>query len=156
PDDTPPDKVVSDMTPRELLREIASARSDRDRLLGVYRSRFARLEIHKRFGVPFASFLFAMLALPLGISRVRSGKGAAFALCLGIIVVYWLIFTVGVEQAGEARLPVVVGVWAADVVILVWTVIAYARMGRIGGDGWWPRARRAVVRWGPRLVAFRK
>ncbi len=155
PDETPPDKVVSDMTPRELVREVTAAASEPDRLLREYRKRFARLEIHKRLALPFASFLFALLALPLGISRVRSGKGAAFAVCLGIVVLYWLIFTVGAEQAGEGRIPVVPGIWGADLVILVWTAIAYARMGRIGGDRW-PRLRDAVVRGLPRLLAFRK
>src|SRR5262249_43149614 len=80
--------------------------------------------------LPFASMVFALLALPLGVTRVRSGKGAGFALSLGIILAYWMVFTVGLDQARDGRLPVGVGIWAANALVLIWMIVSYLRMRR--------------------------
>jgi lipopolysaccharide export system permease protein len=137
-DDTAPDKTVADMSPRELVREVGGARADPDKLLRGFRLRAVSAEIHKRLALPFASFLFALLALPLGMTRVRSGKGAGFALSLGIVLLYWVVFMTGQEQASDGRIPVVAGIWAANALIAVWTVVAYLRLGALSGrSGKW-------------------
>jgi len=124
----PPDKTVADMSVGELWREILASIQEPDLLLRGYRVRMARAEAHRRLALPFASLLFALLAYPLGVSRVRSGKGAGFAMSLGIVLGYWLLYSVGLEQAREGRIPIILGVWGANIAIAVWTVISYARM----------------------------
>jgi LPS export ABC transporter permease LptF/LPS export ABC transporter permease LptG len=126
--DQRPDKVVSDMTPKELWREFHRAQEDAASPLRGYRLRSAAAEAHRRLALPFASLVFALLALPLGVSRVRSGKGAGFALSLGIVLAYWMVFTVGLEQAREGRVPVAIGVWSANVLVLLWVIVAYLLM----------------------------
>jgi LPS export ABC transporter permease LptF/LPS export ABC transporter permease LptG len=126
--DQRPDKVVTDMSPKELWREFRAARSDAASPLRGYRLRSAAAEAHRRLALPFASLVFALLALPLGVSRVRSGKGAGFALSLGIVLAYWMVFTVGLEQAREGRVPVALGVWSANILVLIWVIVAYVLM----------------------------
>jgi LPS export ABC transporter permease LptG/LPS export ABC transporter permease LptF len=126
--DQRPDKVVTDMTPKELWREFRAARADVESPLRGYRVRSAAAEAHRRLALPFASLVFALLALPLGVSRARSGKGAGFALSLGIVLAYWMVFTVGLEQAREGRVPVAVGVWSGNVLVLAWAIVAYVLM----------------------------
>jgi LPS export ABC transporter permease LptF/LPS export ABC transporter permease LptG len=135
--DQRPDKVVSDMTPKELLREYRAARVDLESPLRAYRLRAAEAEAYRRLALPFASLAFALLALPLGVSRVRSGKGAGFALSLGIVLAYWLVFTVGLEQARDGRVPVAVGVWGANILVLIWVIVSYALMRSPSRTPWW-------------------
>ncbi len=126
--DERPGKTVSDMTPAELWRERRAARGEPDTLLRGYRLRSVQAEAHRRVALPFASLLFAILALPLGVSRVRSGKGAGFALSLGIVLGYWLVFTAGMEQARGGRIPVAFGIWAANLIVSAAAVASYVFM----------------------------
>jgi LPS export ABC transporter permease LptG/LPS export ABC transporter permease LptF len=142
----PPQKAVLDYSPPELVAEIVSAREQLERIqeeaarLGdggvnrVYvaerKLRSARLELHRRVALPMACFFLALLALPLGVTRARSGKGAGFAVSIAVIIVYWIVFTFATNQAALGRLPVIVGVWSANALILVWALIALWRMRR--------------------------
>lgn len=123
-----PDKTVSDMTPTELWSEYRTARDEPESPLRGYRLRSAQAEAHRRLALPFASLVFALLALPLGVSRVRSGKGAGFALSMGIVLAYWMIFTVGLDQAREGRVPVALGIWAANIILVAWVIVLYVLM----------------------------
>ena len=130
PTGAPVDKTVADMTPAELAREWTASENETDKLLKPYRMRAVRGQVHLRLALPFASFLFALLALPLGMTRVRSGKGAGFAWSFVVVLLYWLIFTVGTQQAREGRVPIVVGYWAANATIAVWALVAYVSLRR--------------------------
>lgn len=145
-----PGKTVSDMTPAELWREREAAHDEPDALLRGYRLRSVLAETHRRLALPFASLLFALLALPLGTSRVRSGKGAGFAISLGIVLGYWIVFTAGMEQAREGRLPVAVGIWSANLIVAAATLVAYFLMRAPSRTPPWillvQRASRAVAR----------
>lgn len=123
-----PDRIVTDMNLRGLRSEYVAARVESNPTLRAHRLRSALSEAHRRFALPFASLIFALLALPLGVSRVRSGKGAGFALSLGLVLAYWLMFTVGLGQARLGHIPVALGIWGANAVILSWTIILYSRM----------------------------
>jgi LPS export ABC transporter permease LptG len=148
--DVRPDRVVSDMTPSDLWREYHTALEQPVGLLRTYRVRSAIVEAHRRLALPFASLVFALLALPLGVSRVRSGKGAGFALSLGIVLAYWLIFTAGSDQARDGRVPAIVGIWGANILVSGWTLFAYVRMRSRSSSPFWAgflrRGRRRITR----------
>ena len=146
-------KTVLDMGPQELLEELETVRAIEEPLLRELRVRAVMREIHARLALPAAAFLFAMLAVPMGISRVRSGKGAGFALASVVIVVYWLVYTFGRDQADSGKIPVALGVWAANGVILVWILVAYWRLRRRSGAGPLVLLRRAGVVSAKALVA---
>jgi LPS export ABC transporter permease LptG/LPS export ABC transporter permease LptF len=148
------DKTVADMTPADLRVELATARAQPESLIKGYRVRAATAEVHRRLALPFASFVFALLALPLGVTRVRSGKGAGFALSLGIVLAYWMVFTVGLEQARDGRVPVALGIWGANLLVVIWMVVAYLRMRHHERGSWW-RPMIGAVRRGLSHAAFR-
>jgi LPS export ABC transporter permease LptG len=132
-----PDKTVADMTPSELWREYRTATKSPDTPLRGFRIRSVLAEANRRLALPVASLIFALLSLPLGVSRVRSGKGAGFALSLGIVLVYWMIFTTGLEQAKDGRIPVALGIWAANITVFIWMVVAYVSMRRASRTPRW-------------------
>ena len=49
------------------------------------------MEIHKKFSIPVACFVFALLGLALGASNRKDGKLASFVLGIGVIFVYYVI-----------------------------------------------------------------
>ena len=127
---SPRRKTLLDMDLPELIQESRVAREQPEPLMREVRLRSVWRELHARFALPLASLLFAVLSLPLGITRVRSGKGAGFALASMVIVIYWIVFTFARDQGARGRIPVSFGVWAANGVILLWIVFAFWRMRR--------------------------
>ena len=122
-------RAPSDMSAGELLAEVRASRDEPDPIIRPIRERSARLEANARLALPFACLFFSLLAGPLGMTRVRSGKGAGFALSIGIIVGYWLIYTTLQKQALEGRIPIAPALWAANLAVALLTLLAYSGIG---------------------------
>jgi lipopolysaccharide export system permease protein len=58
-----------------------------------------RLEFYKKFSIPFGSFAFIFLAVPLGLFAKKSGQAVGFILGILISVVYWA-FLLGGQNMG--------------------------------------------------------
>ncbi|MCP5108563.1 MAG: YjgP/YjgQ family permease, partial [bacterium] len=83
------------------------------------------VEYHRKFALPFACLAMGFLALSLGISTKKGGKVSGFIISLGIIFVYYSIITASQNMVMKKLLPPAVGVWAADVFLLISGIIAY-------------------------------
>jgi lipopolysaccharide export system permease protein len=76
---------------QNFLREYqltASLKSDR--ILSIW-----QLEFYKKFSIPFGSFCFIFLAVPLGLMAKKSGQTVGFILGIIISVVYWALLLGG-------------------------------------------------------------
>lgn len=155
-----PQKTVQDLTLEELLAEIALAESEnlklRDldansgrTLISDYRVTMAKIEFHRRFAIPLASIVFAILALPLGLTTARSGKGAGFAISVIVILVYRVVFVSATKAAATGNLPPWAGAWMSNAVILLWALVALWRMrstvGHGSGEGRFGRTARSAL-----------
>lgn len=119
-----------DMNYAELMDEFRDAKKTKSPTMREIRLRMARIELHMRIALPFTCLLFAMISVPLGITRARTGKGAGFALALGIIAVYYLVFMFARQQATIGNLPAVLGPWSGVLAILPWFVHGLRRLRR--------------------------
>lgn len=128
-----PRKFVQQMPLRELLREIRRIEDEREPLIREIRRRYAWVELHQRIALPLACLLFALLALPLGVGRGRSGRAAGFALSLAVVLVYWVAFTTMRDQSWFGNLPPGIGVWSGNIAVAAWAAIAYVRFRKTGG-----------------------
>jgi LPS export ABC transporter permease LptF/LPS export ABC transporter permease LptG len=102
-----------EMTIQELVdhgRELtAQGQPDRARQYWV--------ELHKKFAIPLACFVFGLLGLGLSLGGKKEARSAAFGLSIAVIFIYYVLIRLG-EQAGDAgRLPVIVAVWGANVIL---------------------------------------
>jgi LPS export ABC transporter permease LptG len=174
----PPDKVVSDMSTAELFREYREAKrvqQDRiqelvakgrdpanrqERFLVDNRVNVTTVELSARIALPMSSLFFVLLALPLGITRARSGKGAGFAVSLIVILVYWGTYTFFRDQSLIGKLPAWLGPWIANFVLVPWAAFAIWRMRRPRDSSSGPVAWAIVWsirtgRWIRRMITFR-
>jgi LPS export ABC transporter permease LptG/LPS export ABC transporter permease LptF len=131
---TPPTPSIQNIAFTELFGELREARAMKEKALRDYRTRATRVEIHQRLALPFAAFVFALLGMPLGMTRARSGKGASFALSIAVTLVYWIAFTSARDQALQGRFPVFLGVWSGNIITAAWAAWAFYRMGRRASD----------------------
>ncbi len=106
-------KNYDEMTIRELLIEskaYAAAHADTTPIF---------MEVHRRFSLPMASFVFGLVGAPLGIQRERSSSSIGFGISVVIIFIYYAIMTF-LEALGKGHvLPPVVAVWLPNLIALV-------------------------------------
>lgn len=89
------------MTIRELLltkKAYAAAHADTTPIM---------MEVHRRFSLPMASFVFAIVGAPLGVQKQRSSSSIGFGLSVVIIFLYYAIMTFleALEKATSCRPP---------------------------------------------------
>ena len=93
------------------------------------------IELHKRFAYPAACLVLMLIGIPLGISSRRGGKSTGFVVTIALVFIYYFLSSTGIALAREGKLPVFVGVWAANILFAVSGLILLRRMGTGGGMG---------------------
>ena len=83
----------------------------------------AKVELSKKFAIPFACLLFGILGAPLGIHSSRAGKAGSFATSIMVIILYYmgLIFAQNMGKSGEVE-PYS-SIWVPN--IIIFCVIIY-------------------------------
>ena len=83
----------------------------------------AKVELSKKFAIPFTCLLFGLLGAPLGIYSSRGGKSGSFATSIGVIFLYYvgLIFMQNMGKSGE--IDPYLSVWLPN--IIIFGVIVY-------------------------------
>jgi len=80
-----------------------------------------RAELHWRLGLPLATLLLALLAVPLSRSRPRQGRFARLFAGAVLYLVYMNLLALGRSWLGHGQLPGWAGLWWAHVpVLLLW------------------------------------
>ncbi|MCH8025063.1 MAG: LptF/LptG family permease, partial [Candidatus Marinimicrobia bacterium] len=90
-------------------------------LLRSYRRGINRykVEIYKKFAIPFACIAFIIVGAPIGIRARRGGFAVASALSLGFFVIYWALLIAGEELADRALVPPFLAMWAANILLTI-------------------------------------
>ncbi len=79
--------------------------------------RFAQVEYHKKFSIPFACFALGLIGIPLGLMVKRSGKMIGFGIGLAVIVIYYLLLQAGQTAGIDEVLPPMFAMWLPNIVI---------------------------------------
>ena len=83
----------------------------------------AKVELSKKFAIPFTCLLFGLLGAPLGIHSSRGGKSGSFATSIMVILLYYmgLIFAQNMGKSGQVE-PYS-SIWVPNIIVLF--VIVY-------------------------------
>ena len=92
--------------------------------------REARVELNQRFAFPFACFAFALIAVPIGAQPRRGGRAAGTLLSVLIIAGYYLLFIIGAGLARQGVVSPFVGMWAANIILVLSGLALLPRMER--------------------------
>ncbi len=100
---------------------------EKDLALGVLRARIAELrgdphgrapyqiEWHKRYALPIAALVFALVAFPLAIRSHRGGRSIALAGSLAILLAYYVLMTSLEGMALRVRIAPWLAIWTPNV-----------------------------------------
>jgi LPS export ABC transporter permease LptG/LPS export ABC transporter permease LptF len=100
-------------------------------------AREVRVELNKRVAIPAAAVVFALVGFPLGIRNRRGGKGFGLTASVALVVVYYVLLNNGELLATGGKIPVAVGMWLPNLVLLLVaaTLFRRASRGMAGGGG---------------------
>ena len=102
------DKPEKDLGYRELSGKIAELRAD------PYARAPYIVERHKRFALPLAALVFALVGFPLAVRSHRGGRSIALVGTLGILVSYYLIMTTLEGMALRGVIPAWLAIWTPN------------------------------------------
>jgi len=123
------DSTIISLDPESVFPSTGPARGDRELFIEDLAVRAAELraqgesphnqiiEIHKKFSVPIACFVFAVLGLALGASNRKDGKLAAFVLGIAVIFAYYILMYGGIALTKGFWIPSWMAMWLPNVIL---------------------------------------
>ncbi|GAC1665904.1 MAG: hypothetical protein NVS9B4_21560 [Candidatus Acidiferrum sp.] len=99
--------------------------------------RDARVELQRRFAFPFACFVFALVAVPVGAQPRRGGRAAGSLIAILMIAAYYLLFIFGAGMAREGVISPFFGIWAANILLGLGGALLLPRMEQFRGENRW-------------------
>ena len=91
------------------------------------------IELHKRFAYPAACLVLMLIGIPLGLSSRRGGKSAGFVVTIALVFIYYFLSLIGGTLAREGKVPVFVGIWAANILFAFFGLLLLRQMAVGGG-----------------------
>jgi lipopolysaccharide export LptBFGC system permease protein LptF len=88
------------------------------------------VEIHKKYSIPAACIVFIFIGAPLGIIARRGTFGVAATVSLGFFVLYWASLIAGEKYADRGLLSPWLGMWMANIVLIIIGLYLTYRIGR--------------------------
>ena len=76
----------------------------------LMKARYYEIEFHRRFALPAACLVLAMVGIPLGLSARKGGKSTGFVLTILLVFVYYFFSLIGVSLARQGKMPPWLGV----------------------------------------------
>ena len=100
-----------EMSLSEMLRSLKMSGMQKQELNEI------KIEYHKKFAIPFASFVFGLIGIPLGIRKIRGGKSYGFTISLIVILAYYLLMLMAETLAKNSMLIPLFAMWLPNAVL---------------------------------------
>ena len=119
--------------PNEVIpAQVESARlrlSDAIHSINLY-----EVEIHKKFALAAACFVFVLLGAPIALRFPRGGVGVTIGVSLIVFALYYVGLIAGETLARRGWMPPFLAMWGANILFTLFALILLARMGRESGS----------------------
>ncbi len=76
-----------------------------------------RVEIHKKFSIPFACLVFVLIGAPLGMAARRGGVGLGVGISIGFFLFYWACLEGGENLADRLLVAPWLAMWGPNILI---------------------------------------
>ena len=128
---------ASELTTSTLLRQIRSAKDPAQQ-------RQYLIELHRRFALPTACIVLALVGIPLGLSAKKGGKSTGIVLTIVLVFLYYFMSLFGVSLARQGKLSPLLGVWLANIIFFLGGLVLLWRVDRMPMEigsvrDWWRR-----------------
>ncbi|HEX7595111.1 MAG TPA: LptF/LptG family permease, partial [Gemmatimonadaceae bacterium] len=90
------------------------------------------VEIHKKFALAVACFVFVLLGAPIALRFPRGGVGLTICVSLFVFALYYVCLIAGESIAKRGLMPAVVSMWMANVIFSLVALWMLMKMGQEG------------------------
>jgi lipopolysaccharide export system permease protein len=90
------------------------------------------VEIHKKFALAVACFVFVLLGAPIALRFPRGGVGLTIGVSLFVFALYYVCLIAGESIAKRGMMPAVVSMWMANVIFGLVALWMLSKMGQEG------------------------
>lgn len=134
---------VAELSLRSLLqnakreRKTAAAIALIDPVSSSYdllKARYYEIEFHRRFALPAACLVLALVGIPLGLSARKGGRSAGFVLTILLVFIYYFFSLVGVSLARQGKVTAWLGVWTGNIFFFLCGLLLLWRVDRMPLD----------------------
>ncbi|MES2766215.1 MAG: LptF/LptG family permease [Bacteroidota bacterium] len=94
-----------------------------------------QVEINKKYAIPFACIVFALLACPLGVITRGGSFGISAAYSLGFFIFYWACLIGGEKLADRGITTPWLGLWIGNIVLGILGIFLTIRVNSERGGG---------------------
>ncbi|HTD84597.1 MAG TPA: LptF/LptG family permease [Gemmatimonadaceae bacterium] len=110
-----------------MLENLRLRLQDSSQLMNSY-----GVEIHKKFALAVACFVFVLLGAPIALRFPRGGVGLTIGVSLFVFALYYVCLIAGESIAKRGMMPAVVSMWMANVIFALIALWLLAKMGQEG------------------------
>jgi lipopolysaccharide export system permease protein len=90
------------------------------------------VEIHKKFALAVACFVFVLLGAPIALRFPRGGVGLTIGVSLFVFALYYVCLIAGESLGKRGLMPAVVSMWMANVIFAAIALLMLRKMGKEG------------------------
>ncbi|MFH1994652.1 MAG: LptF/LptG family permease [Nitrospinota bacterium] len=99
-------------------------------------SKSLEVEVHTKYALPFACFVFGLIGAPLGISLQRAGKGGGFGAGIMVMILNYMLLVWGQSVGEKGILPPAVSMWLPNLIMLsIGFIVLYRSAGDFSSFG---------------------
>lgn len=78
------------------------------------------LEWHRRWTIPASCVIFALIAVGLGtVTNRRAAKSGGIVMCIGVVILYWIMYALFENFAQKNILPMAIAVWTPNIIFFM-------------------------------------
>lgn len=89
------------------------------------------IDLYSKFSFAFAAVVMSLMGLPFSVKHQRSGgKMANTGMCLGLIFVYWAMYSSFLSMGKFGTLSPFISAWAANILLLIGAITLLVRTKR--------------------------
>jgi len=114
----------SEMSSLDLYKDVKEkqAQNEDKRILNLY-----RMELHKKFSIPFGAFFFVLLAFAISSAGKVNNQGIGFVLGLLIAVAYWALFMGGQTLCLRLDWDGTSAMWVPNMMVFVASILIFGK-----------------------------
>ncbi len=76
-----------------------------------------RVEIQKKYSIPFACMVFMLVGAPLGIISKKGGLAISMSISLGFFLIYWSFLIAGEDLADRGIISPLMAMWSPNMLV---------------------------------------
>ena len=92
------------------------------------------VELHKKFSIPIACFIFILLGTPLGIMSKNKNMSVSISISIVFFIIYWAFLILGEDFSDRGKLDPAISMWTPNIFLGLLSYYLYKKITEENND----------------------